>query len=254
MKADTRNQLLELLQMARALLRSMDGVLSSRTNERDVFHFVSYKTYAEKYNLLVEAVARLGVVDQGILSTFNTEKMPGIGDTLDIQQTSAFQSTHGSLSMLCAFLESKVDIGETSHELRGLREFLTEKLRPAMLDSQPESEKAVQNTVEQLLIGRGMQKGVDYDRETGRVKHSGKESVPDFLFSPLAAVLEVKFVKDKGSVSRIVDEMNADLLAYGKVYPHVLFLVYDIGGISDIGEFKRDFESNGKASVIVLKH
>ena len=254
MKADTRNQLLELLHMARALLRSMDGVLSSRTNERGASDFVSYKTYAEKYNLLVEAVVRLGVVDQGILGTYDTKKMPGISKTLGTYQTAYFHGIHGNLSMLCAFLESKVGIGETSHELRELREFLTEKLRPAMLDSQPESEKAVQNTVEQLLIGRGMKKGDDYDRETGRVKHSGKESVPDFLFSPLSAVLEVKFVKDRGSVSRIVDEMNADVLAYGKVYPHVLFLVYDIGGISDIDEFKRDFESNGKATVIVVKH
>ena len=78
--------------------------------------------------------------------------------------------------------------------------------------------------------------------------------MPDFVFSLLDAVLEVKFVKDKRGVSRIVDEMNADVLAYGKKYPHVLFLVYDIGGISDIGEFSRDFESNGKASVIVVKH
>ena len=239
--------------MARALLRSMDGVVASGA-EGDAWHFVSYRTYAVQYNRLVEAVSRLGVMNQGILGTYDTEKMPGIGDTIGIQQKSYFQSIHGSLSMLCALLESKVGIGETSHELRGLREFLTEKLRPAMLNREPESEKAVQTTVEQLLIGRGMQRGVDYDRETGRVKHSGKESVPDFLFSSLSAVLEVKFVKDRGSVSRIVDEMNADLLAYGKVYPHVFFLVYDIGGISDIGEFKRDFESNGKATVIVVKH
>ena len=176
MKADPRNQLLELLQVSRALLRSMDDVLSSRTNERDAFHFASYKTYAVQYNRLIEAFVRFGVADQGILVTYDTEKMPGIGDTLDIQQRSFFQSIHGSLSMLCAFLESNVGIGETSHDLRGLREFLTEKLRPAMLDNQPESEKVVQNTVEQLLIGRGMQKGVDYDRETGRVKHSGKAS------------------------------------------------------------------------------
>ena len=112
MMADTRNQLLELLHMARALLRSMDGVLSSRTNGRDAFHFVSYKTYVEKYNRLVEAVGQLGVTDQGILDIYDTKKMPGIGDTLDIQQTSSFQSTHGSLSMLCAFLESKVGIGK----------------------------------------------------------------------------------------------------------------------------------------------
>ena len=255
MNADSGDQLRELLNMARALLRSMDGVVSSSaTRDGDVWHFSSYRAYAEQYNRLVKAVLHLGVVDQGILGTYDMKNMPGIADTIPIQQTSYFQSIHGSLSMLCAFLESKTGVGEASHELRELHEFLTERLRPAMIEGKPENEKAVQNTVEQILIGRGMRKGIDYDRETGRVKHSGKESVPDFLFSSLSAVLEIKLVKDRASVSRIVDEMNADVLAYGKKYPYVLFLVYDVGGISDVGEFKRDFESNGKATVIVVKH
>lgn len=245
----------ELLLMARALLRSMDSVVeSAAAKEKDVWHFVSYQAYAAHYNRLVEAVLRAGVADQGVLGMYDLKKMPGMGDTLDMQQRSYFQTIHGSLSMLCAFLESKAGVAETSAELRSLLEFLNAKVRPGMLATEPQGEKAIQNTVEQLLIGRGMRRGVDYDRETGRVKHSGKESVPDLVFPPLSAALEVKLVKERASVSRIVDEMNADVQGYSKAYAHVLFLVYDLGGIDDVGEFKRDFESNANVSVLVVKH
>jgi hypothetical protein len=48
-----------------------------------------------------------------------------------------------------------------------------------------------------LLIGRGFTKGIDYDRETGRVKVSIKEVVPDFVFPKLGLALEVKLSTDK---------------------------------------------------------
>ena len=128
------------------------------------------------------------------------------------------------------------------------------KLRPAMLSGNPEAEKEVQNTIEKMLIGRGMQKGVDYDRETGRIKHSGKESIPDFVFRPLSTALEVKLIKEKSNVARIVDEINADVLAYKKGYEHVVFVVYDNGTISDVDEFKHDIEISGNTRVLVVKN
>ena len=123
-----------------------------------------------------------------------------------------------------------------------------------MVMGQPESEKEVQNTMEQILIGRGMQKGIDYDREMGRVKHSGKESIPDFIFRPLSLALEIKLIKDKSSVPRVIDEINADLVAYGKEYENVMFVVYDNGEIGNVDEFKRDIESMGKSRVLVVKN
>ena len=54
---------------------------------------------------------------------------------------------------------------------RALTDFFQSHMRPAMM-KQPENEKDVQDTVEALLIGRGLQKGQEYDRETGRVKMS----------------------------------------------------------------------------------
>ena len=50
----------------------------------------------------------------------------------------------------------------------------------------------VAHAIESLMVGRGMAKGIDYDRETGPVKTSGKESVPDFIFPNLKLCLAAR--------------------------------------------------------------
>ena len=247
-------QLEQYLNMARALLRSMDSVTSNVPENTNVWHFVSYKGYATQYTRLVEAIAVLEPLPNGILFPYDLDKIDGVGDTVHIQQKSMFQQVHGDLSMLCSWLDASLGKGGSSSEVRSLEDFILSKLRPAMVTGRPESEKDVQNTIEQILIGRGMQKGIDYDRETGRVKHSGKESVPDFIFRPLSLALEIKLIKEKSSISRIIDEINADLMAYGKEYENVMFVVYDNGEIGNVDEFKRDIESSGKSRVLVVKN
>lgn len=81
----------------------------------------------------------------------------------------------------------------------------------------PEKEIEVQNSIEALFVGRSMAKGTDYDRETGRVKTSGKESVPDFIIPRLKLCLEVKLLKSAKELKALVDEINADIesLRYG---------------------------------------
>jgi len=63
-------------------------------------------------------------------------------------------------------------------EIAALRDFLQVRLRSAVLRP-PQEERDVQDAIEQVLIGRGLIKGQDYDRETGRVKVSTKEVIPD---------------------------------------------------------------------------
>ena len=118
----------------------------------------------------------------------------------------------------------------------------------------PETERDVQDTVEALLIGRGYEKGTDYDREVGRVKVSSKEVIPDFIVPPADLVMEIKFVKDKSKQGPIVDEINADIAAYSKEYEQLLFVVYDLGVIRDEAEFRRDLETNDCVRVLIVKH
>lgn len=153
--------------------------------------------------------------------------------------------------MLRAYLRSIS--GVDTDESQSLQDFLRARLRSAVFE-QAQREREVQNAVEQLLIGRGMFRGQDYDRETGRVKFSAKEVVPDFVFPKLDLALEIKLASDAGRMKEVIDEINADIRSYKKEYKHVLFVVYDIGSIRDEGEFRRDLESEDGISVLIIKH
>lgn len=95
---------------------------------------------------------------------------------------------------------------------------------------------------------------MDYDRETGRVKVSVKEVVPDFIFLRLGLAIEVKLTAERSKTKAIVDQINADIQSYVKKYSSILFVVYDVGTIRDETEFKQGLEHKGSISVIVVKH
>lgn len=232
---------------ANALLDSMNTLL---TREQSPFHFSPYKTFIRKYNQLAEAVAKLTPID-AVVETFNLDKIPGPFDTTGIHQQNLFYDVHVNLSILKTFLENKLGVRED--RVVGLIDFIAANLRKAVFD-EPEREVDIQNAIEQLLIGRGMEKGIDYDRESGRVKVSIKEVIPDFNFPMLGLALEVKLAKTTAKSRVIVDEINADIQAYGKQYRSIFFVVYDLGSIRDESEFKRDLEAADGVSVIVVKH
>ena len=172
-------------------------------------------------------------------------------DTTHPQQKQLFDSVYANVSMLRAVLEGK--IGVVEDQTSALRDFFQARLRSAIFRV-PELEREIQDAVEQLLIGRGMQKGQDYDREVGRVKVSAKEVVPDLIVPPLSLAIEVKLIKTSGRVREAVDEINADIAAYSIKYRQLLFLVYDLGCIRDEIEFRHDLEKVGNVDVLVIKH
>ena len=234
---------------ANSLLDSMEQSIRAEP-ESYVWKHSSYKTYARKYNQLVnEVVKETG--GTALFDVYDLEKIPGLGDTLAMQQKNYFDSVHANLSVLRSFLENKV--GYKQDQILQIRDFIEANLRRATF-KEPEKEIEVQDTIEQLLIGKGMGKGVDYDREVGRVKVSIKEVVPDFIFPKIGLALEVKLSKSSTKSKAVVDEINADIMSYSKEYRSILFVVYDLGSIRDEAEFKGDLEVNEGVSVVVIKH
>lgn len=248
MDEPTREKLRDFLGAAEALRDAM--ISSVRSDGDSVWKYGGYKIFMRKYNDLAHAVAKVVRVD-AIIDTYDIDRVPGGGDTIAFQQKELFDSVFTNLSILKSFLESKVGI--KTDRIQSLKDFFQANLRRALF-SEPEREVEVQNVVEQLLIGRSMVKGVDYDRETGRVKVSIKEVIPDFILPKLGMAIEVKLTKDKSKSKVIVDEINADIMSYGKEYAAILFIVYDIGSIRDEVEFKQDLELTDGVSVIVVKH
>ena len=227
----------------------MEAALHAEDSD-NLWKHSGYKQYARKYNQIVGLIAKGTELPQ-VLDYFDLERIPGGGDTVPFQRKEIFDSVHANLSLLRAFLET--EIGVVDDEILGLRDFFQSRMRSAII-RMPDKERDVQDVVEQLFIGRGMQKGQDYEREAGRVKISSKESVPDFIIPKLSLAIEIKFVKTASRVTEIIDEISADIAAYGKPYRQVLFLIYDLGHIRDEIEFRHDLENEPSVSVVVIKH
>jgi hypothetical protein len=248
MNEELRAAYREALITVTALKTSMEHAVQSDPSA--TWKHSSYRHYMRKYNDVVLYIKRLAPITAPI-DLYDLEKVPGSGDTVLFVQKELFESVHANVSILEAWLSTRVDL--PAEKVEGLRHFFAANLRRAIFDP-PTSERDVQNAVEQLLIGRGMVKGVDYDRETGRVKVSIKESVPDFILPKLSLALELKLAKTEVKAKAIVDEINADIQAYGRAYQRLLFIVYDMGTIRDTDEFTTGLSVSPGTEVIVVKH
>lgn len=244
-----KEELKEFLVCTNAILDSMNAILHTQ-NSQDGWRFSNYYVYMRKYNELLEKIAKKLKIDT-IVDYFDLEKVKSPYDTIGLQQKEYFSMVHANLSILKSYLENKLDLKKD--EITNLTNFLQSKLRSAIFKA-PAKEKNIQDAIEQLLIGRGLIKGIDYDRETGRVKVSIKESIPDFIFSKLDLALEVKFSNSNDKSKSIVDELNADIQAYSKKYSNLLFLIYDTGFIRNEDEFKNGIDNQKNIIVIIVKH
>lgn len=247
---DAEAHLESCLHIAEALLDAMGDAIRA-TDPGDPWRFTSYKQYMRKYNDLLASVTTVEPISAPV-DRYNLDAVPGFGDTIGMQQQNYFEDVRANLTILRAYLQNRVN--PKSERIAGIADFLEARLRRAMLQ-RPDREKDVQDVVEQLLIGRGMEKGLHYDRESGRVKYSAKEVVPDFVLLELSTAIEVKLTKDSTRLGITIDEINADIQSYRKVYDVLVVVVYDIGGIiRDDAEFRRDLESTDGVRVLVIKH
>lgn len=231
-----------------ALQSAMDASRNSRTD--DVWLHSSFKTFMRKYNELVRRVQCVMQLDAPV-DLFDLEKVPTAFDSVTIQQRIYFDEVYTNLLILRSFIEANGGLSQV--EAENILNFLKANLRKAV-HFEPQQERDIQNAIESLLVGKGMQKGIDYDRETGRVKYAGKESVPDFLFRNEKMVLEVKLSNRQGKLPAIIDEMNADIVAYSTVYERVWFLVYDMGFIRDEDELVQGLQQAEHVKCAIVKH
>jgi hypothetical protein len=236
-----------LILQAKGLEKTIDDILSRDGMEAN--RYTSFKSMALIYN---DLAARAGsVMKIGNFYKMNTEVMKEWADTLWPTAKSILETVLISTRILISSLESNIDFVE--EEIDNIESFIKSKLRSALYEA-PEKEKEVQNAIESLFLGRGYNKAIDYDRETGKFNYSGREYIPDFILPKLRMCIEVKLLKDISKKSKIIEEINADITAYLKQYENVLFVVYDIGVIRDEIEFCRDIENNEGIKIIIVKH
>lgn len=235
------------------LLGAIDAFIDAlrfSANGEDIWRFWGYRDHMRTYNDLQTTASKLVATDVPMYQ-YDLSKVPGPGETVAMQQKGYFDSVLVNAQMLRALVQQQ--LGPATHRVVDIANFLSVNLRRA-LHAHPKNEREVQDALEALLVGKGLQKGLDYDRESGRVKISVKESVPDFIFPKLGLAAEVKLVDSQSRMRKAVDEINADIRAYGTSYSHLLFVVYDVGQIRDEAQFKRGLENPVGIRLIVVKH
>jgi hypothetical protein len=237
------------LAATRALRAAMERTLSSQIETH--WRFVGFRDYMVKYQTIAKQVGAVINITAPI-GMWELSKVQSWSQVIGLAQKEYFEAVYSNVLLLESFLEH--EIGAKDDEIRALSDFFQVTLRQAVFD-EPTREKQIQDTVEQLLIGRGLSRGVDYEREKGRVKVSIKETIPDFTIPRLGLAIEVKLSRDKDSAKSIIDEMNADIQAYGKTYAALLFIVYDLGSIQNEVEYKQGIEAKDRnIHVVIVKH
>lgn len=236
-------------------VNAIDALLQTMRESAASEHFMkysSYKSFIRKYDQLLNMIVQDKIVSlPAIIDRFNLDKIPGPFDTTGIRQKELYDSLMLNLLLVRNFLETKSDVKRK--EVISIKDHIRNCLRKVIYGT-PKKEVEVQNGIESILIGYGLSKGIDYDRESGRVKVSAKETIPDFIFPRLDLALEVKLCTDKQKIGSLIDEINADIRAYSKEYRKLLFVVYDIGCIQDEDEFKNDLDNQKTIFVEIIKH
>lgn len=245
---ETTRDIKLLLSQLRAFSNTIQEILNN-SKAAETARYVSYKDMASTYNDFADR-ARL-VLQAGIpFYTFNLEVIPGWADTVWPTQKRILEQVLLYTRMLISSLESSTDF--VDDEFDNIENFLQLRLRSVVFQ-RPEKEIEVQNAIESLLLGRGLSKGADYDRESGKFEFSGKEYIPDFVIPKMSLCIEVKLLRE-GRKSKVIEEISADITAYKKAYQRQLYVVYDLGVIQNETEFKRDIEMIDGVKVIVVKH
>ena len=246
--SNERKAMKVLINQVTALINVMENI--TKNNSEVGFNFSSCKDFARIYQSLAdESIKYIRFSAQ--YHSYDIDSMKNIYDMTGIDQKNLFESVLVSAKMLQATLDGYFDFAED--ETDNLENFIFKRFR-RLFRPPPSSEKDVQDTLESLFIGNSMDKGIDYDRETGKFNFAGREYIPDFIIPKLNLCLEVKLIKESAKRSKLIEEINADITAYSKKYDRILFVVYDLGCIRDETEFKRDIEASGNIKVLLVKH
>ncbi|MCD8263389.1 MAG: hypothetical protein LUD02_03875 [Tannerellaceae bacterium] len=136
---------------------------------------------------------------------------------------------------------------QATNELMKVLSLSENKLRK-IIRTQPEKEKQIQDSFENLLIGAEL----EYKREVPHIEYSSKNYIPDFSFENISLAVEIKLCKT--DEKNLISQINDDILAYKTQFTNILFIIYDLGKIRDIDQFKQSFENSENVIVHIIKH
>lgn len=243
-----RKEMKILINQVKALIKTMERVIQD--DNYDMNKYSSCNDFMFTYQGLIDESLKY-IKFSSLYQTYDIKNLKNSVEMIPAQQKKRFVSVLTSARLLLATLEGYFDF--VDDEIDNLENLIYKRFR-SLFRNVPNNEKEVQNMLENLFIANNYDKGIDYDRETGKFMFSGREYIPDFIIPKFSLCIEVKILKESSKKSKIIEEINADITAYTKLYDSLIFIVYDIGVIRDETEFKRDIEASGNIKVLIIKH
>jgi hypothetical protein len=192
------------------------------------------------------AIDQIGEEAERLFQPVNFEKIANPGDVPGAAWRTFAELASVRLNALASYLQNK--LGTSEKETEGILEIIDSNLRAALFED-PSREEEVQNACEIIFRARTL----DYRRGRVSIPYSSKSFVPDFTFDSLDLALEVKLCKTTDQEKTIIGEINADIPAYLTRYSRIIFVVYDLGCIRDVGLFRSGIEKNPNIRVLVVK-
>ena len=178
---------------------------------------------------------------------------------IEDKHLSAFKSRMNQAEGLLLAAQDQLKDSEISEVYEGkdtppeTRELITiinlgEKKLRKLIRTIPKNEKEVQDKFEDLLIANDL----EYSKEHPHIEYSSKKYIPDFSFEKLNLAIEIKLCKSEDK--NLIAQLNDDILAYRTKFKNILFIIYDLGNIRDIDNFKSSFESCNDVIIQIIKH
>jgi hypothetical protein len=235
--------------MAKAAARGSQRALEAGSDKatRSFETYGGYPAYVSEYNRLLRYVFEsFGDEAQSLFQPIDLGKSINPADAIPMMWRTYLELASARLNALVVYLQTK--LGTSDKETEIVFDMIEANLRPGIFKD-PQREDDVQDVLEIIFRARGL----DYRREKVTIEYSSKLFVPDFTFESLDLVVEVKLCKSESKEKVIVDEINADIPAYQTKYARVIFVVYDLGFIRDVDQFRSGIESNPNVRVLVVK-
>jgi hypothetical protein len=222
-------------------------VLRTRTFLEEVFGLNStyYQTFVAlpweaNRTMIVDALDAEREIEEGNQEAYRNQLDTAKG----LLQAASDRLTRGDFDKVYQGKDTKP---ESSQIIKVLN--LADSLRKA-IHIKPAKEKEVQDAFETLLIGAD----VEFSREKEHLEYSSKTYVPDFTFTRLGLIVEIKLCGRDGREAEIIAEINDDILAYKTKYGNLIFVVYDLGFIRDTDAFRGSLVEHQQVEVRVVKH
>jgi hypothetical protein len=237
-----------LYSMVRATANSASRALNSSNNStHDFYDYGGYPIYIEQYNKYQQLTSELfGDEAIALFPPLLPEAWVNPSEENGRMWRTHLENVAVRLFNLDVYLQSKLD--DTEQRVQATIDLIEANLRPSIYDD-PDKEKNVQDVIETIFRARSL----PFLREKVHIPYSTKTFVPDFTFDSLHLVVEAKLCNREGREKAIIDEVNADILAYQTRYKSLIFVVYDLGFIRDVAQFKIDIEENPDVYAIVIK-